>query len=194
MVSTVKKIDQQLNKSKARNRIIRVRTKHPDESSFDGIVLQNDKSFVALRTFDDFEANGIVVVPKKWLKNIRDGEFEDGTNEVIRFAGTITSRDMPAWPKMFANLTEILSYLKERDIWPAIEIVYDGGSPLYVGPITEVTKKRVRLYCYDAAGKWEKEYDIDVTEIFKIEIESRYTRHFSAYMKVHRPPPHRERS
>jgi hypothetical protein len=188
MVNTVTQLNQHLDSSKARNRIIRIRTKHPDETSFDAIVLQNEKSFAALRNISDFEPDGIVVVPKKWLKSIRDGKFEALANEVVRFSRTLERGDLPRWPSGVSSLPEVLTYLKEGDLWPAIEIVYSGGSPLYMGPITEVTKKKARIYCYDGAGEWEKEYDIDLAEIFKIEIESRYTRHFNAYMKARRRP------
>lgn len=183
------KMNEHLDTSKARNRVIRIRTKHPDETSFDGIVLQNDKSFTALRKIDDFEPDGIVVVPKKWLKSIRDSKFEDCISEVVRFSGTLQRVDLVEWPSGLANVPDVLAYLKERDLWPAIEIVYSGGSPLYLGPITKITNETVRIYCYDGAGEWEKEYDIDLAEIFKIEIESRYTRLFNAYMKTRRKPP-----
>jgi hypothetical protein len=178
-----------LDASRARKKLIRIRTKHPDSTKFDGIVLQNAKAFAALLKMDDFEPDGIVVIPKKWLKSIRDGKFEACANEVVRFVGSLKRRDPFKWPSHFHSLPDILAYLKQRDIWPAVEIVYSGGSALYLGPITEVSTRSMRIYSYDGAGEWEKEYEIDFAEIFKIEIESRYTRHFNAYMKEQRKPP-----
>ena len=74
--------------------------------------------------------------------------------------------------------------LAERDIWPAVEVVFtDGGSALYIGPILEIKKKHFSLNCYDAAGKWEKVYRIDFNEVFRLEFGSKYTEHFNNYMR-----------
>lgn len=172
--------------------MIRIRTKHPDGSNFDGIVLQNAKSLVVLLKMDDFEPNGIVVVPKKWIASIRDGKFEACADEVVRFSGSL-KRDALKWPSELDILPDIFAHLKERGIWPAVEILFRGGDALYLGPITEVTKDTMKIYCYDAAGMWEKEYEVNLAEVFKIEIQSRYARLFSEYMKKRKPPPRRVR-
>lgn len=179
-------MNKHLSESKNRKRLIRIRAKDPDKMNIDGIVLEDTRSFVTLLKVADFEPDGIVVVPKKWIKGIQDGEFEVCANEVIRFSGMLERGELFEWPSNLTSLADVFAYLKERDIWPAIEIVYNGDSALYVGPITEISKRWLRVYCYDAIGQWEKEYEIEFAEIFRIEIESRYTRHFNAFMKARR--------
>ena len=182
-------MNKHLSRSKNRKGVIRIRTKAPDGMNIDGIVLQEARSFVSLLVVEDFEPDGIVVVPKKWIKGIRDGKFEACATEMIRFSGTLERTEPFAWPSNLTSLAEVCAYLKERDIWPAVEIIYNGDdSAFYIGPITEISKRSLRLYCYDAAGQWEKEYEIDFAEIFRIEFESRYARNFNAFMKT-RPKP-----
>src|SRR5262245_61389396 len=98
-------MNENLNKSKAQKKLIRVHTKHPDGTSFDGIVLQNTKSVVSLLKIEDFEPDGIVVVPKKWLKSIRAGKFEACANEVIRFSGTLKREAPFKWPSGVSSLS-----------------------------------------------------------------------------------------
>ena len=66
-----------------------------------------------------------------------------------------------------------------------LEIVFDEGtnSAFYLGPITNVNTKHFSIMCYDAAGKWEKEYQLDYNEVFKIEFDSKYCNHFNSFMK-----------
>jgi hypothetical protein len=55
---------------------------------------------------------------------------------------------------------------------------------LFIGPITEVGSEQFSLRCYDAAGRWEKVYELRYDEIFRIEFDSQYCNHFNEYMKA----------
>ena len=81
---------------------------------------------------------------------------------------------------------EVLAEIKRRGIWPAIEILDKKGtvSIFYIGPITRLLENAFFLKCYDAMGKWEKAYELNYNEIFRIDINSRYCKHFNRYMKA----------
>jgi len=76
----------------------------------------------------------------------------------------------------------------ERDIWPGVELVdkeRSQKSPMFfVGPITEVGRSEFSIYCYDAAGCWEKTYKLEIQNIFKIIFDDMYTKHFNRYMRT----------
>ena len=46
-----------------------------------------------------------------------------------------------------------------------------------------INKNNICIKPYDAKGKWEKESELLLTEIFKVQFDDPYTRYFNAYMK-----------
>jgi hypothetical protein len=72
-----------------------------------------------------------------------------------------------------------------RDIWPGVEIVFNEGrdSAFYLGRLIWLDDEHFSIRGYDAAGKWEKNYQLPYDEIFKIEFDSSYCRHFNIHMK-----------
>lgn len=59
----------------------------------------------------------------------------------------------------------------------------------YLGPITSVGQNIFSLYCYDAKGKWEKEYGLEYKGIGKVEFQSKYTVNFNNFMVRNNPFP-----
>lgn len=166
---------------------IRLRTIHPDGDNLDGVVTGIKRRFIVLREEKDFEFDGVVVLPKKVIRGYRDGRFEQCANRIIRANGEVKKARGPGWLEKCESLQDVLRGLKRRDIWPAVEILSGDKSrkesAFYLGPITEVSSKSFVLRCYDAAGQWEKEYDLCVSEIFKVEFDSAYCTHFNRYMR-----------
>ena len=65
-----------LQKSLDEKWCVRLTTSQPSGDAFDGVVIHIGKSIVALREFRDFQADGVLVFPKKSLAEVRDGELE----------------------------------------------------------------------------------------------------------------------
>lgn len=169
--------------------LIRLKTKHPDGTEFDCIPVAENKSLVAVQEITAFEADGIVVLPKKWILRIRNGEFERAANAIIRHERTIDN--VPAYPvelSRFSSLKQLISDLRAGDVWPAIEIIHKKKGIVYVGSISDVFDKSFRLQCYSASGEWTEESEFDYAEVFKVEIESKYIAHFNRYMRTKAPP------
>jgi hypothetical protein len=127
--------------SKRNTWIIMLRTRHPDGSRFDGIVVDNKKSFVIIQEITNFEEDGYVVIPKKWIKSVRNGEHERCANKVFRFIKPDVNITSLAPAIEFVNLASVVSYLRDNDVWPAVEVIYKGEASLYLGPITEVSQE-----------------------------------------------------
>ncbi len=178
---------------KAAKDVVLIKTTHPDGTDFKGIILDDKKLFIVIREIKSFEADGIIVLPKKWITTIRNGKYEKCATEIFnanRQPGALDDAGAEAihWYADLTGLEEIIAYLKTEDIWPGIEVIYNDEASLYMGPVTDASENSFKLYCFDAAGKWEKEYELDYDEIFKIEIDSKYVSRFNAYMKT-RPRP-----
>jgi hypothetical protein len=164
---------------------LRFKTRHPDGDIYDGIVTQIKSGFIVLREEEDFDFDGIIILPKKYVKGYRDGEYDQCCNEILRESGVLRKARSPSWLDAYETLPEVIRKLKRRDIWPGVEIVFNGDSEtaFYIGPITRTADDYFYLRCYDAAGKWEKEYKLTYDEIFRFEIDSKYCNKFNAYMR-----------
>ncbi len=164
---------------------LRFKTKHPRGDNYDGVVLLNQPSFIVLQEERELEFDGVVILPKKIIKGCRDGKFERCSNEIIRQNGAIKKLRLPLWMIACQTIPQVLIELMDRGIWPGIEHLDDEktSTAFYLGPITGTGDTGFWLYCYDAAGKWEKEYFLNYQNIFKLEINSNYCKHFNKFMK-----------
>ncbi len=163
---------------------MRFKTRHPEGDKYDGVVLQLTKDLVVLGQERDFEFEGIHVFPRNSIKGYRDNKFDACCNRILSDNGQIKLFQVPSWLSTCESFHQLASMLAERDIWPAVEVVFaDGGSALYLGPIVEIKKNHFLLNCYDAAGKWEKVYRIDFDELYRLEFGTKYTGHFNHYMR-----------
>jgi hypothetical protein len=180
-----KRLEQFYRKSLEERRSMRFRTRHPEGDSYDGIIVYIGKHFVVMREETDFEFDGIIVLPKKVIRGVRDSEFERCTNDILRQNGAISRLKVPSWVVRCATIQDVLTILMKRTIWPGIEILFaDRSTAFYLGPVESVSKDGFETKCYDATGKWEKQYSFRWREIFRVEVGSRYCTHFNKYMRA----------
>ncbi len=172
-------------KSQERRWVLRLKTKHPDGDNYDGVVKDIKRGFIVLREERDFEFDGIIVLPKRVITGYRDGRFETCINEIMRTNRKLKDATSPRWLASCATMGQVIAQLHKRDIWPAVEILTedDTDSYLLLGPITHVTDKGFSILLYEADGTWEAEHEVQYDEIFKVEVDSRYTNTFNAFMK-----------
>lgn len=164
---------------------LRFKTIHPRGDNYDGIVLLNQPSFIVVQEMQDFEFDGTIILPKKVIKGFRDGKFDSCSNEIIRQNGAINKLKIPSWMSSCSTVPQVLIELMDREIWPIIVHLNDEktSTAFYIGPITGTDETGFWLNCYDATGKWEKEYFLSYQNILKIDINSKYCKHFNKYMK-----------
>lgn len=177
---------QKYSKSLNEQWCLRFNTRHPEGDNYAGIVTHIKPDFIVLREERDFELDGLVVLPKKFIKGCRDGRFERCQNQILRENGAIKKLRAPRWLDGCATLPQLFAALMQRDIWPGVETIFNQGadSAFYLGPITRLTDDHFFLKSYDAAGKWEKNYALAYDEVFRVEFDSKYCNHFNAYMKA----------
>lgn len=173
-------------KSKTEKWLLRFKTRHPRGDNFDGVVTHVQRPFVVLADYDDFVFDGTVVLPKKVIKGFRDGAFEVCANAILHHSGHIRQAKPVRWLDGCATLKEVLEKIRKKDIWPAVEIMFevDGKTETdyFIGKIIRLEDEAFWIYDYDATGKWQQEWEIHYDEIFKIQFGDSYTRCFNAYM------------
>ncbi len=163
----------------------RFKTIHPDGDCYDGVVVKENENFIVLLSEENFEFDGIVILPKSVIKGYRDSRFEKCLNRILCHNGQIKKVKIPTWLENCVSLEDILRQFNRRNIWPIVEILHDKkkDSSLYIGPILKGNHNEFCLHCFDASGKWEKKYIIQYKEIFKLEFGSKYCRYFNSFMK-----------
>jgi hypothetical protein len=177
-------LQQKFKKSLDEKWCIRFKTRHQDEDAYDGVVLHLTNELVALGVDRDFEFDGIHVFPPNAIKGYRDNKFESCLNRILTHNGQLKRLRTPKWLSSCETFEQLSSTLMKRDIWPAVEVVFeDGDSAFYVGPIVAVGNNHFSINCYDAAGKWEKIYRLAFNTVFRMEFGSKYTKHFNNYMR-----------
>jgi hypothetical protein len=174
-----------LEKSQKKKWAIKLITNLPNGDSYSGVVLHYTKSIIAIREYDDFRSDGLIFFPRKVITEIRDGEFEECENKILRMSGEIKASRKLKWLSNINNLKDLFSYLHTKEIWPAVETFQNSDDAFYLGPITKVTSSSIWLYCYDAAGKWEGEYNIKNKDVIRVEINSHYVDCFNNYMMTY---------
>lgn len=179
------KVSEKYNQSLEKKWFIRFKTIHPDGDNCDGIVLAIKRSFLVMKESSDFELDGTIILPKRVVRGYRDSGFERCYNNIIRSNAQINNIAIPDWLHKCSSVREVVFQLKNNDIWPGVEMLFDEGkrSAFYLGPIFEIRVHSFSINCYDATGKWEAVYDLDYDKVFRIEFDSKYCNHFNNYMK-----------
>ncbi len=169
---------------------LRFKTIHPDGDNYDGLVTHIKSDFIVIRAERDFEFDGVIILPKRVIKGYRDNRYDECCNKILRQNGQIGKLKTPHWLNNCDSIFDVLTAMQKRNIWPAVEMLRDEGkdSAFYIGPLEGVYEDSFYLHCYDAAGKWEKPYYLTIANIFRIELDSKYCRHFNRYMKAVNPP------
>ncbi len=173
-------------KSKKQKLSLRFGTHHPCAETLDGYVVDIQKSHIVLCTQDDFRLDGITILPIKRIIKCRDGKFEACINKILRMNGVQKKAKVPKWLARCETIQEVLRALMKRDIWPGVEILFNKGkrSAYYLGPITDVGADQFSIRCYDAAGRWEKTYQLGIIEIFKLNFGDHYSKVFNKFMRA----------
>jgi hypothetical protein len=166
---------------------LRFKTAHPEGDSYDGVVTHIKRNFIVLRGRNEFDFDGVIVLAKKMLKGYRDGNVEECHNRIFRHNGNIKKARSPRWVGNCSSIADVLKQLHKRGIWPMVELIYEedgkAGSEFFIGEIMRVEGDVFWIRDYDAAGCWNGEYKIKMSEVFRIEFDSAYSNRFNDYMR-----------
>jgi len=179
------KITDKLRESLDRRWCVRLKTRHPDGDRIDGVVIRLTKTLVMLHEVDDFEFDGFVVMPKRFVAGVRDGKLEVCGNAILRENGALQSCRSPGWLETCDTLFDVFAAMRRRDVWPIVETIAKSGkrTEFHIGPITAIHDEHFHLHGYDAMGEWEGHSKLHFEDVFKVQFESRYCEHFNAYMR-----------
>ena len=177
---------QKYRKSLEQRLCLQFETSLPGGDRYAEIVTHNRPRFVALASLVDFAFDGVVILPKKFIRSCRDGDNERCTNEIISSNGALNGLRPLGYLDGVETILGLFVELQRRDIWPGVEMLTSQGkkTAFYIGPVLEVRNRSFDLNCYDAAGHWEKEYELPLGKICSVSLGDRYTTEFNRYMRA----------
>ncbi len=180
---------QKYSKSLDEQCCLRFKTRHPDGDTYDGVVTHIKSGFIVLRQVMDFEFDGLMILPKRSITGYRDGKCESCQNRILIERGELQRVRPTRWLDSCTTLADVSRELIARKIWPAVETLFNDNteSDIFIGPITRLAEDGFRLRSYDAAGNWQKEYEITFDEIFSIRLDCNYVKRFNTHMRTRNP-------
>ena len=178
-----------LRKSLEEKWYIRIRLKQPENDHYDGIVTHIGRSVVVLAQIDDFRLDGYRIIPKKYIKSCRDRENESCANAILDMHKVKGQVKPPKWTYQCESMRDVLLQVERRGIWPGLEEIIDNQSAFYIGPVRCSGAREFEMLCYDAAGKWEKWYALEFSDVCGVVVKDNYTERFNSFMRKTNPPP-----
>lgn len=178
-----------LDESKRKKSPIRLSLNHCEQGDIDGIVLHYNRSLVVLQVEDDFELHGVSFIRRSAIREIRDSEYDACCREILEHNGQLAKLSRARWLKSVCAMRDAVEQIRSRHIWPGVEVGGpDEDTIYYLGPVTSIRRSDFSIFCYDAAGNWEKNYEVAFGDVFLVSIWDRYATHFNAFMKTKKRP------
>jgi len=174
-IKTLKRLSQ-LKKS------VRLLTRHHDGDTYDGIVLACHPELILFQLINDFKLGGIIALQTKFLKAVRLGPLEKLVDKIVDQNGQIKKLKRFPWLLKIETVQQMIKECRLRKIWPIVEVQSNKANSFYIGPVASTGEKDFQLFCYDAKGKWEKNYKLTYKEVIRIEIFDDYSKYFNQYM------------
>ncbi len=179
------KIAVKLKRLCGQTKIVQLVTRHPDGDKYRGQVLVVTDEAVLVRVDDDLRLDGFALFPLSQIKSVVEKKNATLLYKLLVMAGQITKPKDSRWFSKIKSVQHLIEECRQRKIWPVVEVQFrDKTTALYIGPITATEAKAFCIYCYDAYGKWEKNYRVLYEDVFKVEISDSYSTAFNRYMKT----------
>lgn len=154
-----------------------------ESTVIDGIVAHIGEDFFALWQESDFEIDGMFFLRPWLIRDIRDDEHDECCNNILRQNGQIERLRLPDWLGECELLSEALQAMMSNDVWPAMVHGDETENLYYIGSILSVSAETICVKCYDAIGNWGGEFELDVERLLRIDLDTRYCKHFNNYIR-----------
>lgn len=154
---------------------------------FDGYVLEQDKQFVLMLTNYDFSYDGITVIRKADITEIKRTENEKFFQKVMEKEGL--KKELFERKEFLnfhlASYEEIFQTIQEMNIPVIIEAKYGADDRFQIGPVASYNKKQVKINYFNARGEYDlKPVSCKYKEITHLKIDSPYANLFYKYSQI----------
>lgn len=156
-------------------------------TNFNGYILEQDKNFVLMSTNNDFFYEGISVIRKADITEIRRTENEKFFQKIMEKEDLkkemferkeLLNFHLNGYPEMFQTI-------QEMNIAVIIEAKYGDDDRFLIGPVASCNKKHVKINYFNSRGEYDlKPVSCKYKEITHLTIDSPYARLYYKYSKI----------
>lgn len=185
-----KTIHKRLTESVGTRKKVKITRPYLGEQNCYGFVLGMSKKWVLLHDFFDFTPMGYTAIRIADISSCRSGKYERKWEQMLAAEG-ILDRVGINYEIDLDSTHSLLESLQRRGQNIVVECECEDDSDndaFFIGQITKLEKRFIRLRHFDATGNWEKGvYRIPFHAITKIEFDTPYVNTFSKYLNSTAP-------
>ena len=152
----------------------------------DGIILEQSPDLILMSDSFDFHYDGLTLIRKADISEIQLSDNERFMKKILKAEGYMTlvkGRHKQLGLKV-GSLEQVLKHLHRTKLPVIVECKYGKHDLFQIGPIVEVTSKRVSIDHFKANGEFDaKPVITKMKDITTVQIDSPYANTFYKYAK-----------
>lgn len=151
-----------------------------------GIILSQTSDLLLMSKTDDFHYDGFTVIRKRDISKLEVTDKERFFKSILDREGHTSGviRRHKQLGVRLGDLQEVLGQVQRKGLPVIIECKYGKSGIFQIGPVLEVTKKRVRLDHFSATGVFDaKPVITKLKDITLIQFDSPYANIMFKYIK-----------
>lgn len=151
-----------------------------------GIILSQTSDLILMSDTFDFHYDGFTVIRKRDISKFDVSDKERFFKTILDKEG-LTTEVIKRYKQVgvrLSDMSDVLEQLRKKGLPTIIECKYGKSDIFQIGPILEVTKKRVRLDHFSATGVFDAKPVISkLKDITLIQFDSPYANTMFKYAK-----------
>ncbi len=153
-----------------------------DEEIYHGYIAEMSRGFVCLWLVSDWHHDGFLIMPIKYVTNVRHGKYEKAYHRILKAEGCLADVGKPDWLKIGSIKSALKSLLANHNN-VQIESRLPYADEFVIGEIKRIADKEVQLKGFDATAKWQKgSYKVPFKDITAIKFGDEYSTVFRKYV------------
>ena len=152
-----------------------------DEENYRGYLIKVSNDYICMMVIKDWHTDGYVILPMKFVSDIKYSKYEKKNNEILIKEGVISEIPKLSWLSLKSSKSIFISLEKKINT-----IIVESRLPkvdeFVVGKIKKVKNKHVYLKGFDGTGKWlDGIFKIPYSEITSVTFGDEYSTVFEKY-------------
>ena len=152
---------------------------------FSGIILGQSPELILMSDSFDFYYDGLVLLRRSDIDEIRCSDNERFMKRIMQKEGmhAIFKKRAKALDIPLSSFAAALEHFRKLEIPVIIQRKYHDEDIFQIGPVMEVTDKKVLIKYFNARGEFTKPVSSKLKDITYIHVDSPYANTFYKYAK-----------
>jgi hypothetical protein len=152
----------------------------------DGVILEQSTDLILMSDSFDFHYDGLTIIRKRDIRDIQLSDNERFMTMILKAEGYMThvKKRKKQLGLNIDSLEQALAQLQRSRLPVIIECQYGKLDLFHIGPIVDVTPKRVSIHHFNAKGEYDAKPTITkLKDITTVQIDSPYANTFFKYVR-----------